>query len=115
MTKCLGDFELKIHPGKFTNSQIVVMLGENGTGKTTFIRMLAGQDQEKKGEIPELNVSYKPQKIAPKFDGTVIELLQTKLKDTYLNPLFITEVSRPLQLESIKDNQVQQLSGISNY
>ena len=36
------------------------MLGENGTGKTTFIRMLAGQDPDKKGEVPELAVSYKP-------------------------------------------------------
>ena len=113
MIKTLGDFQLTINAGKFTNSQIVVMLGENGTGKTTFIRMLAGQDPEKKAEVPELNVSYKPQKIAPKFEGTVTELLQTKLKDTYLNPVFITEVSRPLQLETIKDNEVKQLSGIT--
>lgn len=28
--------------GSFTDSEIIVMLGENGTGKTTFIRMLAG-------------------------------------------------------------------------
>ena len=35
------------------------MLGENGTGKTTFIRMLAGVDNEVKG-VPELAVSYKP-------------------------------------------------------
>jgi len=51
MEKKLGDFHLTIEKGSFTNSQIVVMLGENGTGKTTFIRMLAGQDQEKKGEV----------------------------------------------------------------
>jgi ABC-type multidrug transport system ATPase subunit len=26
-------------------------LGENGTGKTTFIKMLAGKDKEKKEEV----------------------------------------------------------------
>lgn len=68
MTKTMGDFKLHVEPGQFTDSEIVVMLGENGTGKTTFIRLLAGilkPDGEQ--YVPELNVSYKPQKIAPKF------------------------------------------------
>ena len=38
-----GSFELNIDPGQFTDSEIIVMLGENGTGKTTFIKMLAGR------------------------------------------------------------------------
>ncbi len=42
MTKCLGEFHLDIEEGQFTDSEIIVMLGENGTGKTTFIRLLAG-------------------------------------------------------------------------
>jgi ATP-binding cassette subfamily E protein 1 len=42
LTKTMGDFTLDIEPGSFRSSQIVVMLGENGTGKTTFITMLAG-------------------------------------------------------------------------
>ena len=40
MTKTQGNFRLKVTEGEFTDSQIIVMLGENGTGKTTFIRML---------------------------------------------------------------------------
>jgi len=53
--------------GGFTDSEIIVMLGENGTGKTTFIRMLAGRLEPDGGdELPVLNVSYKPQKISPK-------------------------------------------------
>ena len=43
MTKKLGNFQLSINAGEFTDSEIVVMLGENGTGKTTFIKMLAGK------------------------------------------------------------------------
>ncbi len=42
MTKALGEFELNVNQGDFTDSEIIVMLGENGTGKTTFIRLMAG-------------------------------------------------------------------------
>uniref|UniRef100_A0A8C6XLK2 ATP binding cassette subfamily E member 1 n=1 Tax=Naja naja TaxID=35670 RepID=A0A8C6XLK2_NAJNA len=67
MRKKMGEFELSIVAGEFTDSEIMVMLGENGTGKTTFIRMLAGRlTPDDKSEVPVLNVSYKPQKISPK-------------------------------------------------
>jgi len=46
-----GNFQLTVEQGSFTNSQIVVMLGENGTGKTTFVRMLAGLETENKNEV----------------------------------------------------------------
>ena len=68
MKNCVG-FQLDIDSGKFTDSEIVVMMGENGTGKTTFIRMLAGRLEPDEGDpVPELNVSYKPQKISPKSE-----------------------------------------------
>ena len=60
-----------------------MLLGQNGTGKTTFIKMLAGvlKPDNEDVEMMKLSISYKPQTIAPKFKGTVLELLTAKLKD----------------------------------
>ena len=62
-------------------------------------------------ELPRLNISYKPQTIAPKFDGTVRDLLFSKLNIAWTESLFKTEVTIPLDLDSILDNDVLTLSG----
>uniref|UniRef100_A0A3B1KEJ3 ATP-binding cassette sub-family E member 1 n=1 Tax=Astyanax mexicanus TaxID=7994 RepID=A0A3B1KEJ3_ASTMX len=112
MKKMMGDFELQIVEGEFTDSEIMVMLGENGTGKTTFIRMLAGRlKPDDGGEVPILNVSYKPQKISPKFKGSVRALLHEKIRDAYTHPQFVTDVMKPMQIDCVIDQDVQNLSG----
>mmetsp|Transcript_33753 Transcript_33753/g.58330 ORF Transcript_33753/g.58330 Transcript_33753/m.58330 type:complete len:597 (+) Transcript_33753:1-1791(+) len=119
-------FLLHVEGGEFTDSEIVVMLGENGTGKTTFVRMMAGllkSDEQVAAEeagdedlaaecaVPEFNVSYKPQKISPKFTGTVRQLLHKRIRDAYVHPQFVTDVMKPLVIEDIIDQSVQNLSG----
>ncbi|XP_052672752.1 ATP-binding cassette sub-family E member 1 [Crassostrea angulata] len=112
MKKVMGNFELKIGEGQFTDSEIIVMLGENGTGKTTFIRILAGKLMpDEGGPCPVLNVSYKPQKISPKSQGTVRQLLHERIRDAYVHPQFVTDVMKPLMIENIIDQEVQNLSG----
>mmetsp|Transcript_18470 Transcript_18470/g.74204 ORF Transcript_18470/g.74204 Transcript_18470/m.74204 type:complete len:193 (+) Transcript_18470:1513-2091(+) len=112
MTKSLGDFKLRVEEGNFTDSEIVVMLGENGTGKTTFIRMLAGLTKaDSEAQVPTLNVSYKPQKISPTFDGTVRQLLHKRIRDTYLHPQFMSDVTKPMMIEQLLDEDVKHLSG----
>jgi len=85
MTKTLNTFKMTVQPGQFQQGEIIVMLGQNGTGKTTLIKMLAGilKPDDPEIEMPRLNISYKPQTIAPKFDGTVRDLLFTKLQDAW--------------------------------
>lgn len=112
MEKTLKTFHLQVNEGQFTDSEIIVMLGENGTGKTTFIRMMAGLlAPDNDAKVPQLNVSYKPQKISPKSTGTVRMLLHNKIRDAYIHPQFITDVLKPLQIEPIFDQEVQNLSG----
>lgn len=125
-TRGESKFILHVDAGSFTDSEIIVLLGENGTGKTTFVRMLAGllkSDEQTKLEeegydyeasqagAPDLNVSYKPQKISPKFQGTVRQLLHKRIRDAYVHPQFISDVMKPLVVEAIIDNGVQTLSG----
>ena len=75
MTKTLGGFKLTVEAGSFTDSEIIVMLGENGTGKTTFVKLLAGDTPDVETDKQQFNVSLKPQTISPKFPGTVRMLL----------------------------------------
>ncbi|KAF3022627.1 hypothetical protein G7054_g8119 [Neopestalotiopsis clavispora] len=112
MEKTQGDFHLKIDAGDFTDSEIIVMFGENGTGKTTFCKMLAGAlKPDGSAKMPEMSISMKPQTINPKFEGTVRQLFFKKIRTAFLLPQFQTEVVKPLQLDSFIDQDVKNLSG----
>lgn len=106
-------FVLNVEKGSFTDSEILVMLGENGTGKTTFIRLLAGmlKPDDHFTEMPGFNISYKPQKISPKFTSTVRNLLHKRIRDSYLHHQFISDVIKPMRIEELMDQEVQNLSG----
>lgn len=112
MEKTMGNFHLSVEEGSFTDSEILVMMGENGTGKTTFCRMLCGIEKPDGGvTVPRMNISMKPQKITPKFQGTVRQLFFKRIKAAFLNPQFQTDVYKPLKIDDFIDQEVQNLSG----
>lgn len=102
-------FRLDIDSGNFADSEIIVMLGENGTGKTTFIKMLAGKLGNQ--EFEKLSISWKPQMVVPKYSGTVRQLLLEKINTSFLDPQFQSDVVRPMHVDKIEDLEVLNLSG----
>lgn len=112
MSKNLGGFKLNVEAGDFSDSEIIVMLGENGTGKTTMIRMLAGSlKPDNEDDLPAMSISYKPQKISPKYENFVRHMLHEKIPNMYTHPQFKTDVMNPLMIEELMDREVQTLSG----
>ncbi len=62
-------------------------------------------------EVPKLNISYKPQKISPKFQGTVRQLVMMRIREAAIHPQFNTDVLKPLLIEQLMDQEVTNLSG----
>ena len=112
MKKTLGGFELEVNPGSIKIGESVGVVGHNATGKTTFVKMLAGVIEPDKGNMDsKIKVSYKPQYITADFTGTVKDLLFTSAFETVESGFFQTEVMIPLGIKQLMEKTVNTLSG----
>jgi zinc transport system ATP-binding protein len=88
----------------------VAILGPNGTGKTTFVKLIAGLIKPTKGKIiVKEKLFYIPQKLdfEESFPITVFELLN--LESSNINE--ISQVLNDLEIDSIKNKKFSSLSG----
>jgi len=110
--KTFQGFTLKAASGEIRGGEIIGILGPNGIGKTTFVKILAGiEDSDDCRKFGELTVSYKPQYIAPDYLGTVQELLMSVAKENFTSSWYKTEIAQPLRLQVLMDRNVMELSG----
>jgi len=108
-------FHLKVEAGEAFLGEVVGIVGKNGVGKTTFMKLLAGVEEPDSGEVvnpygPE-GLSYKPQYPSGLYTGTVREVLEEAGGDKVRKKWFVSEVIEPLHLTDLMDRDVEELSG----
>ncbi|MDI6819812.1 MAG: ribosome biogenesis/translation initiation ATPase RLI [Candidatus Hodarchaeaceae archaeon] len=110
LTKRFKGFELKVRPGSISPGEIVGIVGPNATGKTTFVRLLAGELKPTSGRVGiSLSIAYKPQYLRAEFDGTVEEWLHKFLGE--FDQAFEAEVLERLDLKTLMERPLAELSG----
>ncbi|NQV09278.1 ribosome biogenesis/translation initiation ATPase RLI [Candidatus Woesearchaeota archaeon] len=103
--KKLGNFNLEADKGELHKNEVIGVLGENGIGKTSFVKILAGVLKQDKGKIEtKIVVSYKPQ-----YLETSNELVMNILKEAVKN--YETQIIRPLNIKPLLLKKITQLSG----
>jgi ATP-binding cassette subfamily E protein 1 len=139
MTKKFDTFELSVRGGELHKGEVVGIIGPNGIGKTTFVKMLAGilepttisepielltsiasKEKEENGEKKELIeeqisekliVSHKPQYLFTESEQTVENYLRE------INPVMLSsgwhksEIIEPFKFTKLMDSSLSDLSG----
>ncbi len=111
--KRFREFSLKTERGTLKEGEIIGMLGPNGIGKTTMIRMLAGEIRPDRGDpIEGLKVSYKHQRLVLKEEErgmTVSDFLSREVG----RRLFETEFKKMLNYLGITKNLERGMGNLS--
>ena len=112
LSKGFEKFQLNTEQGELRHGQVVGVIGPNSTGKSTFVRMMAGELEPDSGTISNtVRTSFKPQSPQSDFQIPVLEFLEKGLGDKVADNQFRNDIMRPLNIEGIGDTLVSELSG----
>ena len=112
LSKGYPSFRLNVGAGQINGGTIMGVVGANALGKTTFLKMLAGQEKPGRGTVhADAKVAYKPQYLSSGFDGTVDEFFMSTLGTKYSDPILQDNLVVPLRLEKLLARKVGELSG----
>jgi len=108
LEKKFKGFKLKTNAGKVHKAEVLSVMGANGLGKTTFLKLLAGLEKPDKGKIDKIKISYKEQ--YPEFAKGKVRGWLEKSKD-YSTGWYKQNILEKLGLNKVIDSDVSNLSG----
>ncbi len=112
LSKSYPSFKLTVGAGEIKRGSILGVVGANALGKTTFIKMLAGEEKPARGTVHvDAKVAYKPQYLSSEFDGTVDEFFMSTLGTKYGDSVLQDSLAVPLRMEKLLARRIGELSG----
>ncbi|EQD42094.1 ATPase RIL, partial [mine drainage metagenome] len=113
LAKTFPRFSLAVGAGRIAKGETVGIVGPNATGKTTFVRMLAGVEPPTEGSPPAgVTVSYKPQYLKATQRASLRERAAALAGDPAFDVRLLERDLVPgLHLEETMDVALPDLSG----
>jgi ATP-binding cassette subfamily E protein 1 len=112
LRKSYQSFKLLVGAGTIKRGTILGVVGANALGKTTFLKMVAGEEKPTRGTVSvDAKVAYKPQYLTSKFMGTVDEFFMSTLGTGYSEPVLQDSLAVPLRMEKLLARNMNDLSG----
>ena len=115
LIKKFNGFKLEVEPGEVHIGEVVGVLGPNGIGKTTFVKILAGILEPEEGRVETkkpVSISYKPQFLSEiKYEGSFRSFFIRETGKDPEDPYLKAEIIRPLRLDPLFDRDFSEMSG----
>ena len=112
LEKTLGSFSFNAEDGALHRGEVVGVVGPNGTGKSTMMKILAGLIEYDNGWVTDKpTVSYKPQHIDIDIDCSVQLWLDSEIGAKWRSGEFNVNVIKALGVDQLLPKRVKKLSG----
>ncbi len=111
LEKSYETFTLKTTAGSIHRGEVLAVMGANGLGKSTFLKLLSGGEQPDKGIIENIKISYKPQYLNYALEGDVETHLKKIAGAAFDSGWYKTTILEKLSIHSILNNKISELSG----
>ncbi|HPY60268.1 MAG TPA: ribosome biogenesis/translation initiation ATPase RLI [Methanospirillum sp.] len=111
MRRSFDRFALTVKPGEIFAGEVIGVVGQNGIGKSTFAKLLAGVEKPDSGSMEtSVRISYKPQYLKGDTSDTV-EFFLRQIAKNFDSATYQHDIIEGLTLQSILQLPVNTLSG----